>query len=443
MKAVLGTGAVLRVVATLGIAPTVYVDSAEYRGVALFGGNRRPWTVPLLHAAVGDGTARVLAHAVLGAAAWCALAFVVARGLRHRAAQVVTSAAVMGTGLTTSVANYDATITSETVAVSLAVALFAAWLHLASAPTPRAGVLLVLSAVLFTFTRNDHPLLIAASALPAALVAVRLRSRVWAGVAAALVVVAAWGIAAAERNDEIARFNLAMVMANRIVPDPELLDWFVDDGMPLPDEAGKPGTDTTLAFASDRAWNRWASDEGRLTYARFLLTHPHHLLLEPWPDVLGVRSTSLEVRPRPTVLLSPGDAYGRVHRVLPGAVESLLWGPDDAGALTVAVAGLAAVAVLRGGWRDLRRPSRAVTRLGPARCVAAGALVLAAGHLLLVWHASPIELGRLAMVPATLVHVGVLVLVAETADRQIVPNFPIGQTRTNARPTTTSKSMGP
>jgi hypothetical protein len=51
--------------------------------------------------------------------------------------------------------------------------------------------------------------------------------------------------------------------------------------------------------------------------------------------------------------------------------------------------------------------------------VAVAALVLAAAHLLLVWLASPNELGRLALAPATTVHAAPLVLVAVTADRML------------------------
>lgn len=433
MRAVVGAGVVLRIVATLGVTPTVYVDSAEYRGIALFGGRRRPWTVPALHAVVGDGVARVLAHAVLGAAAWAALALAVAAALEHRVVRVVAAAAVMGTGLTTTVTNYDATITSETVAVSLTALLIAAWLRLAVTPKTGWAVALLVIAVLFAFTRNDLPWLLLVAAVPAVVAAVRTSARAWTAVVAGLLLVSAWGILAASRNDEIERFNLAMVVANRIVPDAAYLEWFTDDGMPLPSGVrpvvGLAGGDTTLAFADDPAWNRWAGDAGRTTYVRFLLAHPRHLLLEPWPDVLGVRSTTLEQAKTPTVLLSPGDAYGRVHQVLPAPVESLLWGPGDAGSVVVAVAGLTAYAIPR-----LRRPRRLAARLGPARLVAAGALAVGVGHLVVVWHASPIELNRLAMVPATVVHVSVLILVAVTIDRRLTP--------TTREPGAVASSMG-
>lgn len=403
-----GIGAVLRLVATVGITPTVYVDSVEYRGVALFGGQRRPWTVPLLHALVGDSTARVVAHAVLGAVAWGALALTVAELVRHPRVRIVAVAAVLTLGLVGPVVNHDTTITSETVAISLAVGLLAALLRLAAAPSVGRAAAVVAVAVPFTFTRNDHPLLLTVPAMVAVVLAVRRRDVALRVLAAGLVLVATWGWVAVSRNDEIARFNLALVVANRVLPDEDDTAFFVDRGMPLPPAGG----DTVLAMSESPAWNRWAGESGRATYARWLLRHPGHLLFGPWPDLFGIRSTTLEEDRRPTVLLAPNDRYGRIHPVVPDPVEELLWGGTSAAPVLLAGAGLGVAAVRRGrGLRDL----------GAVPLVALGALVVGVAHLWVVWHVSPVELGRLAMVGATLVHASLAVLVAIAVDRRPGP----------------------
>lgn len=414
-RTVVLVGAILRLLAVVGVTPTVYVDSVEYRGVAFLGGHRRPWTVPLLHALVGDGAARVVAHALIGAAAWAALALAVAEVLRHPVARVVSAAAVMTIGLVAPVASYDATITSETVAISLAVLLLAAGLRLAVEPSVGRTVALLAVAVPFTFTRNDHPLLVTVVAVVAGYVAVRSGQRAWRVAAVGLVVVSAWGWYAVGRNDEIERFNLALVVANRVLPDAGATAWFTEHGMPLPDGVepvvGLVGGDTVLALAEDSTWNRWAAESGRSTYGRFLLTHPRRLLFDPWPDLFGLRSTTLETAPPPVVLLAPGDRYGRLHPVVPDPVEALLWGGGNAAPVLVAGSTLAAMAV--------RRRRGLLARLGPARAVAGTALVVACGHLLVVWHASPLELGRLAMVPATVIHAALLVAAAVTVDNRL------------------------
>ena len=415
VRAVVAIGVVLRLVATVGVTPTVYVDSGEYRGVALLGGNRRPWTVPLLHAIVGDGAARVIAHALLGAAAWGALAYTVATLVQHPRLRVVAAGCVMTLGLVSPIVNYDTTITSESVAISLAVLFVVTWLRVLTTPTVARAAAVVAVAVPFAFTRNDHPLLVGLGALVAMALSLRLPERAWTVLAVGLIVTTAWSWYALGRNDEIARFNLALVVANRVVPDVEALEWFTDRGMPLPatvePEVGVVGGDTVLTFADDRAWNEWARADGRGTYGRWLLTHPDELLLEPWPDLFGLRDTTLEAQRPTTVLLAPGDRYGRLRPVVPEPVESLLWGGGTAAPVLLAGAGLVAAAVPlpRGRWR----------RLGPARAFAAVGVVVGCGHLLLVWHASTNELGRLAMVAATTIHVSLLVLVAITIDRRL------------------------
>jgi len=338
LAAVLLAGAALRFLAVAGVTPTVYVDSIEYRDPAFLGGHRRPWTVPLLYELVGDRALRVAAHAALGAAAWAFLAIAVAESVRRPALRVAAAAAVVATGLTTAVVNYDTTITSETVAVSLTAALLAAWVRFANAPTAGRAATVVAIAVPFAFTRNDHPLLVSAMAvLAVAAWLVSGRRRAWALLAAGLVVTAVWSVGAWRRNTEIERFNLALVVANRIVPVPSYLDWFEDRGMPRPDDLGlRADGDVVLSYAEDEDWDDWAGDEGRATYARFLLTHPGHLLLEPFPDLFGLRSTSLEVQQVAPALLSPGDRYGRVHPVLPDPVEAVLFGPGNAGSVVLA-----------------------------------------------------------------------------------------------------------
>jgi hypothetical protein len=170
--------------------------------------------------------------------------------------------------------------------------------------------------------------------------------------------------------------------------------------------------DTVLTLAGDRTWNEWARDDGRTTYGRWLVLHPRQLLLEPWPDLFGLRATTLESQGANVVLLAPGDRYGRIRPVVPEPLESVLWGGDTAAPVLVAGVGLAVAAVVP-------RRRGVLRRLGRARTLAAAALVLGGGHLLLVWHASPNELGRLAIVAATTIHVSLLVLVAVTFDRRL------------------------
>jgi hypothetical protein len=323
--------------------------------------------------------------------------------------QVAAVTAIMATGLVAPIVNYDATITSESVAISLAVLLLAAWLRLARTPTIGRAATVVAVAVPFAFTRNDHPLLVTIIAAAAVVLAVVRSPVAWRAVAVGLLLVSGWSWYAVGRNDEIARFNLALVVANRVLPSAESTAFFTDHGMPLPVDVLEG--DPVLTLAHDRRWNEWARESGRSTYARWLLSSPKRLFLDPWPDVVGLRGTTLEGERDAPVLLAPSDRYGRMHPVVPDGVESVLWGGDTAAPVLMAAAGLVAAAA--------RRPRGLLRRLDGTRAVALFALVLGVAHLWVVWHASPNELGRLAMVPATTIHAALLVLLAVTIDRRV------------------------
>ena len=63
-----------------------------------------------------------------------------------------------------------------------------------------------------------------------------------------MVLVAVLAGASYGQNTEIREFNLAMVIGQRVVTDPERLAWFEGAGMPLPD-AVVPGQLWALGFS--------------------------------------------------------------------------------------------------------------------------------------------------------------------------------------------------
>ena len=426
----------LRLVAVVGVTPTVYVDSGEYRGVALLGGNRRPWTVPLLHALVGDGAARVVAHAVLGAGG---VGGPGARARRRRAApgglQVAAAARAWPWASSPPIVNYDTTITSESVAISLAVLLVRGVAPPRASRRRWAGRRRSLAGgrVLFAFTRNDHPIAArcprrwSPSSSPSG-----CPERAWAVLAVGLVVVVR--VELVRRRAATTRSPASTSPSSSPTgscPTPSTTEWFTDRGMPLPrgvePGVGLVGGDTVLAFAGDRRVERVGrATTGARPTASWLLTHPHQLLLEPWPDLFGLRGDDPRgSRRRRRCCSRPATATAASARSLP-----------DAGRVGACGAAATAAPVVLAGCRS-RPPSPSSAGAGllaPRWAPVRGAwrpwrLVLAAGHLLLVWHASPIELGRLAMVAATTIHVSLLVLLAITLDRLSVDLHPRSTTR--------------
>jgi hypothetical protein len=201
----------------------------------------------------------------------------------------------------------------------------------------------------------------------------------------AITAVAAWTYS---RNTEVLHVNLNQVFDDRFLNDDHRIEWMVDHGMPEPgDEAAR------------RRIRRWLEDDGVGVYAKYLLTHPWDTLTDPLEALVSDRPPWGDPDRSDEVMLAGAERYGVAREVLPGPVEDLLFHPGEAGNV------LLALAVALGGtlwaWR----------RDGPDGRWAVPLVVLGLQlpALILVWHSSTTELGRLAMPSALLIRM-VLVL---------------------------------
>src|SRR5699024_2022480 len=114
----------------------------------LRGRPRRPRATPLLYASIKDHDDRliVVTQALLGALVWTGLAFAIASHVRDRRVRIGAVATVIALSLTTTVTNWDTAKLSESLAITLTVAVIAAWLHLVRSPSsPRAAVVLLVT----------------------------------------------------------------------------------------------------------------------------------------------------------------------------------------------------------------------------------------------------------------------------------------------------------
>lgn len=400
---------VVRVLAVIGLRPYLYVDSAEYDVVDLSGRSRRPWATPLLYRLVpGDHRWEIVAQAVVGGIAWGVLALAVAAWFREPRVRLVMVGLVVALGLTTSVTNWDTAILSESLALSLSALVVAAWLDLVRRPTWSSGALVVAATLPWLFVRQSllpSALLVAAAALVAALSTWR-RGGPWrqlAAVAAALVVVCGVASASYSRNQEVVGTNLTVIVANRIAPDADRLSWFGDHGMPVP----ASGALDVGSLTDDPAFDRWVTGDGQGTYARYLLTHPWYTLTEPLPDLVGVR-TSYGDEPEPqATMLAPADGYGSARPVIPELVEQVIFEPGGTGAVLTALVTVAGLSVLRRRQRD-------------RRWVATLALVaISLVSLVVGWHGATPELGRLAIVAAVTLRLGLILQFGLLAEAEL------------------------
>jgi hypothetical protein len=348
------------------------------------------------------------AQATVGAICWTLLGLSIAAWFRERSVRIAVVAAVCLLGLTTSVTNWDTALLSESLALSLTAALLAGWLALARRPSVGAAVVLGLVTVPWLFVRQSllpTAALVVVAAGTAALVTWRRggRWRPLAGLAAALLILLGVAVGSYSRNQEIVTTNLTVIVANRIAPDPDHLAWFVDQGMPLP---GGGNWDPN-AMEQDADFGPWVREEGRSTYARFLVTHPWYALTAPLPDMVSVRrSYGDPVEPKVT-MLSPADGYGSARPVIPEQVERLLFEPGATGTILTVLVGVLGWALVRRRWADRRW------------AVPLATVAISLASLVIGWHGATPELPRLAIVSAVALRIGLIVLAGFLAEAEL------------------------
>jgi hypothetical protein len=409
--AVLAGAAVLRMFAIVGRGPFIYVDSIDYETLDFSGRSRRPWATPLLYWLIGDRDLRVITQGFIGVACWSVLAVEVTRHVRDRRLQWALLLSILGLSLTTTITNWDTTMLSEPLALSLTALLLAALLRFSREPNRRTATLTALAFLPWVFTRQNNlvPGVFLALTLATFLVVAWRRGHGERRLLALLTlcVVATCGLAGLfySRNTEIVHQNLASVMGNRVLLDSAKADWFVDHGMPA-----DVLTDVTLPASGDQmlaldSFREWLEDDGVTTYARFLVTHLPTAVNEPLESLVSARPPTFEPDRRDDVMLA-GIAYGAAREVLPSPVEQLFSTPGNTGNvvfLLVAVGGLGLYAVRRWGH-------------SPQWWTPALLLGLQWPILTVVWHASTGELERLGLISLLAVWVGGLVLLALILD---------------------------
>jgi hypothetical protein len=391
---------VLRVLAVVGKSPVSFPDTGTYFTFNLLGGeNARLWTIPLVFKAMPSDPARVAAQVAIGIGCWGALAVETGRALRNPVVARIGAALVLILALTVEVTQWDLTLLSESITVSLmalGVAL-ALWLG------RRGGLPVLLAAllgavVLWAFTRYVSAVSVALLfPLGAGLALWRLpRRTAWVTVAA-LLLTSAWSLYAVSRQDFIWRVNAYQIILQRILPDDEATRYFTDRGLEVTQGLRRASRENlgpnTRAFTDPR-FQRWLEDEWRRAYASYLLRHWASTIWDPLHET-------------PT-WASEDTKYSKPRHVLPRRAENLLWNP---GHDTPALLALGGGALLLWLLSLLRGPP------SPVELVPWVLVLLGIVQAELVWNYAASELGRLFVPPGATLRLGFLLLALFAADR--------------------------
>lgn len=294
----LAAAAAVRLLAATQGNPVIAPDSFDFAAQSRLGiftrafwGSEHPPLFPLLWkidpnavtrlnpTQFGDIRPLVLLNAVVGVACWSFLAVVVANQFRRAPVRVAAFCGVLLLSLSPRVAGWDAALLNESVSLSF----------------------LALAVGLVVLYRNEQNWA-RACALAAALVALCLLRDTNVIIAVALAAVAAWR-APASRRVVVAGLLIGILGSlwgqhasdqRRIVPlrdslfialtQPGVPHWFKAQGMPFTSVRSSQlllSERPAIRFESDPAakpLRQWLSRHGRLTWYRFLVTHPHYSL---------------------------------------------------------------------------------------------------------------------------------------------------------------------
>jgi hypothetical protein len=322
----------------------------------------------------------VLVQSVLAAAAWLFLAYSVAKVLRRPWLRSVAFVAVLLVALSPPVLIWNATIATESLAVSLLATGIAFALRVATGACPRSfpALLFVLVALACTRDTNDLLLLVVAFfALLVALARPSLRRR-------ALAMVVVCTVAAGVNMGLAAKAHrwyhpLTETIAVRILGSRTATDYFVARGMPHDGPVRELHThylsNTSDLYAGPQyaLFRTWVIDHGRSTYASFLESHPGWVFGKPFAD-----------RKR---LLAPDLPYGVLHHDDPrGAflVIGAIAFPGNVVLVEVWI-GVGLLAAAMAGRRRSRR--RVVIVVGTMALLVVPAFLAA-------WHGDALEVDR-------------------------------------------------
>jgi hypothetical protein len=361
----------------------------------------------------------VVIQTAISILAWSALAVVVGLLARRGWPQLVAGGLVLGFAVTTPIVQWDRSVLSESLSLSLLALLFAAAIVWARRPTWARAAALVAVALVFAATRDTHIWVVAMLALALGAYAAwhtwrgagpdrertlqRAVRAAWvAALLAVVVLLTGWSSASANRTQQ----NIVNVYSARIFPYAERVDWFADHGMP---DAGPlralaraakgvdgnaPIVGVDLGAPKFAALGRWLRDDGVSTYVRWLLTHPGYVVGEPFQ------------RPERTFNNAEGHLvfYAAPDRTDVSLANTLLYPPWWA--VLIAAAGAVVGAAATGRWR------------GPEwqMVVLLGGLGVA--HMLVAWHGDGMEVTRHASIGNVQTRLAVLLALGMLLPRQ-------------------------
>jgi hypothetical protein len=368
----------------------------------VFWGGPRPWATPLVFKLLGnDPPSIALFQLTLSIVSWGLLAFCVARAVQFSWLKPVAFGFILLFSLSAEIIMWDGVLLPDSISLSFMALLIAGWLELLESWRWHKAALIMLVALFWSFTQDTNAwiIVLTAGALVIGVATGRLNHRYLLIAAAFATVFAANDYSANRAHRWVVAFmnNVGL----RVLPFAERIEYFAQAGMPvtptLMGRTGKKAWSDDWAFFKDpelEGFRQWLYARGKLTYMRFLLSHPAMTIQEPLrhPELL----LSSELRN-----YAPAGFTPLIHGALSEIVYAKKW------ALLCIWAGAVAVGLALG----LR-----IWKHNTVFIVPLALILLAYPHGALVWHADPNEIDRHAFRAGVHFRLGLWLLVLFAAD---------------------------
>ncbi len=386
-----------------------FPDTAVYIKLAsrslsdlVFWAGPRPWSTPLVFKMLGNDPPSIgIFQLTFSIVSWGLLALCVARVVQLFWLKPVAFGLVLLFSLSAEIVMWDGVLLPDSISLSLMALLIAGWMWMLESWRWYKAVLVMLIASIWSSTQDTNAwvVLMAAGALLIGAASGRVKHR-YIVIAAAFAVVFAVNDYAANRAH---RWVVAFMnnVGLRVLPFTDRTEYFARAGMPvtpaLMERAGKKAWTDNWAFFKEpelEGFRQWLYAHGKLTYMRFLLSHPAMTIQEPLrhPELL----LSAEVRNYAPAGFAP---------VIGGALAEIVY------AKKWALLCIWAGAVAFGSALGLR-----LWRYNVLFIIPLALILFAYPHGVLVWHADPNEIDRHAFRAGVHFRLGLWLLVVFAAD---------------------------
>jgi hypothetical protein len=348
-----------------------------------FWANTRPPIFPLLLKYYGADKIKVAAfQTAFSIFAWGMLALSLAYSLKTLL-RPVAFGLVLVFSLERHIAGWDVVMLTESLSISLLATFLAAWLWLLRGWSWEKVAVLSIVAFLWAFTRDTNAwilLLVAAMIVLGALFFKARKSYLAVALMFGLVFVLS------NHSADVGHrwvFPFQNVLAQRVLPDRNALEFFENCGMPTTPEllslAGGFANSGDRAFYTDPTledYRAWLYANGKSCYMRWLFSRPLASLHAPWTDLAWLLAFE-------EVDFFFPQSY---EPLLPWYAERILYPRDALLWLWISMTIAALVALWKRAWQT-----------NPAWSVFIGLALLVYPHLFIVWHGDVVGTHRHAL----------------------------------------------